>query len=135
MILSQRLLHLSVLAHLEPLQHLQVLFLVDLHVPLGVRDVRVPEHHLRRFDVLGLFVEVGSLGGPEVVALDCLAVFLKEVREPLEQGVAGSNSAIRGEYHSVMRRILLLPERLHRIHHFWLPQNPNPDRRKVVEVK
>ena len=78
------------------------------------------KHHLRRFEVLAVIVVVGGLGGPEVVTLYRSTVFLEEASEPLEQRIAGSNSSIRGEYQSVMRRILLLPIGFHRIHHFWL---------------
>ena len=80
----------------------------------------MPEHQLRRSDVLGLIVVVGGLCGPEVVALDPLAVLVEEEFQPSAQGVAGSNSSLRSEYHSVMRRIFLPPVGLYRIHHFWL---------------
>ena len=50
------MLRLSVLAHLKPFLHLQVLFLVNLNVPRGVLNVRMPKHHLRRFDVIAVIV-------------------------------------------------------------------------------
>ena len=99
---------------------LQILLFVDTQVPLGVLNVRVPEQRPRRFDVLALIIKVGGLGFSEVVALDCLAVLLEEAREPPTQGVAGSNSSLRGEYYSVVQRILLRPVGLHRLNLFWV---------------
>ena len=46
------------------------------------------KQRLRRWQVLASFMIVGSLGSPEVVALDHSIVLLKEVREPLGQNIA-----------------------------------------------
>ena len=78
----------------------------------------MPKHHLRCFDVVAVFVVVGGLGSPEVVALDCLAVLLKKACQPLSQGFAGCDSSLCGENYSVVRRILLLSIGFHCFHNF-----------------
>ncbi len=89
-----------------PLQVLPLLlphlFLVRLDVPFGCLDALVPEQFLRRQNVLLFVVVVRGLGGPEVVALNRLAVLLEEAGEPQGQSVGRIASCTRWKHHSVM---------------------------------
>ena len=93
------------------------LFLVRFDILIGHSDVRMSKQQLRCLDILVLLVVVGSMSGPEVVALNFLAVFLEEAGEPQGKGVRWIAFRTRWKHHSVVRLSQVLPIVLNRIYY------------------